>query len=225
MNKGNKILLGILTFVLVCVVGYALFSETITINGTATTKGNFDITATCQTGLADKLGTDFLKLGDEGGYANDTCSVLNNTVSLSTEFLYPGARRYFTVKMTNSGSIDAELNLDDVTIEEKLCVADNFEGNNLSCVSDLNRELIRHNGYTVGFMYNFLAIEDPNGNLLSQEKLLEFYNPSISRIAILKSGYSAYLGIHLDLDHDADINEMYVEYSVEQKIPFTQVAN
>mgnify|MGYP003308183578 CR=1 FL=1 len=43
MNKKNKILVGCLSLLLVLSVGYALFSETITINGTATAKGNFDI--------------------------------------------------------------------------------------------------------------------------------------------------------------------------------------
>ena len=35
MNKNNKILIAVLAFVLVCVVGYALFSENITVTGTA----------------------------------------------------------------------------------------------------------------------------------------------------------------------------------------------
>ena len=47
MNKKNKILVGCLALLLVLSVGYALFSETIEINGTATAKGDFDITYTC----------------------------------------------------------------------------------------------------------------------------------------------------------------------------------
>ena len=43
MNKKNKILVGCLALLLVLSVGYALFSDTITINGTATAKGSFDI--------------------------------------------------------------------------------------------------------------------------------------------------------------------------------------
>ena len=41
-NK-NKILIGCLALLLVMAVGYALFSETITINGTATAKGDFNM--------------------------------------------------------------------------------------------------------------------------------------------------------------------------------------
>ena len=55
MFKKNKILVGCLALLLVLSVGYALFSETITINGTATAKGNFDMTATCQSGYSEVL--------------------------------------------------------------------------------------------------------------------------------------------------------------------------
>ena len=44
MNNKNKILVGCLALLLVLSVGYALFSETVTINGTATAKGNMDLT-------------------------------------------------------------------------------------------------------------------------------------------------------------------------------------
>ena len=47
MNNRNKILVGCLALLLALSVGYALFSETITINGTATAKGSFDIGFEC----------------------------------------------------------------------------------------------------------------------------------------------------------------------------------
>ena len=50
MNKSNKILLGVLLFVVVCVVGYALFSETITVTGTATASGDFAFESKCFAG-------------------------------------------------------------------------------------------------------------------------------------------------------------------------------
>ena len=55
MNKGNKILLGILAFVVVCVVGYALFGETITVTGSATASGEWSITTTCVSGLSQDI--------------------------------------------------------------------------------------------------------------------------------------------------------------------------
>ena len=113
MNKSNKILLGVLSFIVACVVGYALFSETITINGTASAKGSFDITATCEKGFNNDLltaafGVTQSDLG-EGGYnsSNETCSVSGSTVTINTELQYPSAVRYYTVKMENTGTIDA----------------------------------------------------------------------------------------------------------------------
>ena len=108
MNKQNRILLGVLAFIVACTIGYALFSETITISGTATAKGDFSITTTCTKGIdaAAKIGTGIE--GQEEGYSNDTCTVSGDTVTYHADLAYPTAYRLFTVKMTNTGSITAE---------------------------------------------------------------------------------------------------------------------
>lgn len=108
MNSKNKILVGCLALLLVLSVGYALFSDTITINGTASAKGDFNITPTCTLGVLEEFKSLF---EDEGGTANDTCTVddATDTVTFSSEILYPGAKRYFTVKITNTGTINATL--------------------------------------------------------------------------------------------------------------------
>ena len=118
MNRGNKFLLGILAFVVACVVGYALFSESITINGSASAKGDWDIDVSCTKGVSDSLlqGIDInRKEAKEGGYQNDSCTVDGMNVSFSTELLYPTATRYFTVKVTNKGNIKATLDNSDGT--------------------------------------------------------------------------------------------------------------
>ena len=77
-------------------VGYALFSDTITINETAKSKWSFDITTTCETGISSKLGTaESLGLGAEDGLEKDTCSVEDDIVSINVGILYPKARRHF----------------------------------------------------------------------------------------------------------------------------------
>ena len=43
MKKQNIVIIAVIALVLVLAVGYALFSETLTINGTATASANFDI--------------------------------------------------------------------------------------------------------------------------------------------------------------------------------------
>ena len=112
MNRGNKILLGVLAFVVMCVIGYALFSESITISGSASASGDFKITTTCVPGYSDEVLIAFgLGAGNndmmQSGFENDTCVINNNVVTINTDLLYPSAERVFTVKMTNTGSIPA----------------------------------------------------------------------------------------------------------------------
>lgn len=115
MNKNNKLLLGILSFVVVCVVGYALFSETITVTGTATAEGSFDLTTSCEKGFSNDM-IKFLKKyysydatvdSVQGGYSDDSCVVNENDVTIQTSLAYPGARRWFSVEVKNTGMIDA----------------------------------------------------------------------------------------------------------------------
>ena len=103
MNNKNKILVGCLALLLVLSVGYALFSETITINGTATAKGNFDLTTTCQVG--DPY--NFRPYDIQSGYTNDECNVVDNKVSYKANLTMPGAQRYFTITIKNTGTIPA----------------------------------------------------------------------------------------------------------------------
>ena len=51
MKKKNMIIIGVIALILAVSVGYALFSNTLTINGSATAKGDFNMTMTCQPGL------------------------------------------------------------------------------------------------------------------------------------------------------------------------------
>ena len=51
----NKIFVGCLALLLVMVAGYALFSQNLTINGTAKAQGDFSLVTTCQPGIPDNL--------------------------------------------------------------------------------------------------------------------------------------------------------------------------
>ena len=111
-KRKNKILVGCLALLLVMVAGYALFSQNLTINGTAKAQGDFSVTATCQAGIPANLvestksmfGTDWV---DENGYYDDSCTVSGNIINYQASFKYPGARRYFTIKVKNTGSVTA----------------------------------------------------------------------------------------------------------------------
>ena len=115
INKNNKLLVAMLSFVVVCVVGYALFSDNIKVTGSATASGDWAITATCEEGISSSFSSaiqSFVNIDEiikEGGYGNSSCSVSGNTVTMSTELKYPTAQRAFTIKFKNEGNMDAFL--------------------------------------------------------------------------------------------------------------------
>ena len=105
MKKQSIAIIGVIAFVLAVAVGYALFSEKLTIDGTATAKGDFDVeftsvgTPTCSgfsgTCEAATLGT----ISDD-----------KNTLTITVNKLqYPGAYVEIPVTVTNKGSIPAVL--------------------------------------------------------------------------------------------------------------------
>ena len=100
MKKQNIAIIGVIAFVLAISVGYALFSQTLTINGTATAKGSFDVqfaTATIQK-----------EVGSTGATA--TISEDKATLTVNVPKLeYPGAYVEIPVTVKNVGTIPAKL--------------------------------------------------------------------------------------------------------------------
>ena len=135
MKKNKTMIVAVLAIMLTISIGYALFSQTINVTGSATAQGSFQITSECSFGIDDDISTIFptmyttttdVQLPTEGGYSNDTCSVTNNNVTFNATLAYPGATRYFTVKMTNTGSVAAELPFEitdplDYYVEDLVC--------------------------------------------------------------------------------------------------------
>ena len=123
----NKIFVGCLALLLVMVAGYALFSQKLTINGTAKAQGEFSLSMTCTPGILDEIKNLDAGYASQSGYSNDSCSVANDTVTFHTDLAYPTARRYFTVKVVNTGSVTAVDEVVDVmtqtylNIENKNC--------------------------------------------------------------------------------------------------------
>ena len=196
MNKGNKLLLGILAFVVVCIVGYALFSETITITGTATAQGNFEITGSCEPGVpaefVNTIKTKYDSDYKEGGYKNDSCSFNGNEATISVELEYPTAERWFTIKFTNTGSIPALLKESSLK-ESELCLAE-------GCTNFL--ESTEEQQRIVGLFPNnnnyMLAFQIGDGNIITadsitNEQLQEFLSENQEQM--LKPGNSVYIGV------------------------------
>ena len=105
MKKTNKILVGCLALLLTLAVGYALFSETITVTGTATAKGSFDVEFT-------SVGTPKCSGYSEECVAANLANISSdkNTLNVTVNKLqYPGAYVEIPVTVTNVGSIPAIL--------------------------------------------------------------------------------------------------------------------
>ena len=90
----------IICFLLTLAIGYALFSDTITIEGTANASGNFDVS------FVD------VAVKDEVGAVNSLAEIIenDNTLSITVPRLeYPGAYVSFEVTVANQGLTPATL--------------------------------------------------------------------------------------------------------------------
>ena len=105
MKKQNIVIIGVIAFILAVAVGYALFSETLTVNGTATAKGDFDVEFT-EVGEITKVGYTEQVAGTEIAAISSDKNTLTITVN---KLDYPGAYVEIPVTITNKGSIDAKL--------------------------------------------------------------------------------------------------------------------
>lgn len=107
MKKQNIAIIGVIALVLAVAIGYALFSEKLTISGTATAKGDFNIEFTSvgeitKVGYTDQTsqeGANIAVIGDS-----------NNKLTVTVDKLdYPGAYVEIPVTITNKGSVPAKL--------------------------------------------------------------------------------------------------------------------
>lgn len=224
MNRKNKILVGCLALLLVMSVGYALFSDTITINGTATAKGSFDVTGTCDMGIISEIGTvESLGLSAEGGYENDSCIVEDDVVTFKSDLLYPGARRYFTIKATNTGTIDAIIS---EKVTGQICEADDKEGTNQTCEEyNYYASMTNSNNTAAMFQVNYVIFEDADGTIVSlSEAITKGFLSSDGTNIILKPEQSVYrvMSAYLHEDYTNDTGSFYysntinLEYTAEQ---------
>ena len=165
----NKIFVGCLALLLVMVAGYALFSQNLTINGTAKAQGEFSLSMTCTPGILDEIIRYSSDYGSQSGYSNDSCSVANDTVTFHTDLAYPTARRYFTVKVVNTGSITAV----DESVDVLTQYMGNFENNKNCQYNSSDDSLVR--------CYN------PNGNDTTNSKTKYFKTTRRGDISILEN--------------------------------------
>lgn len=157
MKKQSIAIIGVIALVLAVAVGYALFSETLTINGTATAKGDFDVeftsvgTPTCSgfSGTCDAATLTEIALD-------------KNSLTITVDKLqYPGAYVEIPVTVTNKGSIPAILK----SIEETGLTTDASVKVSYTGLTELKDQEVAQNGtqnFTVKVMW------DENSNTSSE---------------------------------------------------------
>ena len=107
MNKQNKIIVGVVALILALTVGYAIFSQTLNIGGTAKASGSLDIV--------------FKEVGEivyQGANETTTTEITENGKKLvieGTELNYPTAYVDIPVTIVNNGTVDGIL--ESITVE------------------------------------------------------------------------------------------------------------
>lgn len=118
MKKKNVAIIAAIALVLAVAIGYALFSQEIQINGTATAKGNFDVVfQLAAEGDDSALAAGTCNAGftrcTEGAYTQADVAVLSNNNHLLTvtvdKLAYEGAEVTIPFRVKNIGTIDAKL--------------------------------------------------------------------------------------------------------------------
>ncbi|MBR2009490.1 MAG: hypothetical protein IJ936_05125 [Peptococcaceae bacterium] len=117
-KKRNYLIIALIVLLLALAIGYAAFSDSLTISGTANAKGTFDMEFT-----SAKIDTETAK-GIDTANSSATISTDKNTVSVTIKDLaYPGAGTNVTVVAKNNGTVPAKLTgltfdgIDDADIE------------------------------------------------------------------------------------------------------------
>ena len=107
MKKKNIFVIIVLSFVLVINVGFSLFSETVTVNGTSNASGNFDVAFTTLTRTAYDI-YPVKEVGSTG--AHGTLTKEGKEIEIVVPALeYPGAYAEFHINIVNSGDIPIRL--------------------------------------------------------------------------------------------------------------------
>ncbi len=95
----NKLIVAALVLIGVASVAYAAYAQVLTINGTSTASGTWDVKITGITRSAAAGATE----------ASSTPSFTNTSATFDTTLAYPGATATYDVTVTNNGTVPAKL--------------------------------------------------------------------------------------------------------------------
>ena len=104
-DKRNYIIIGLCAILVIMGVGYAAFSQLLTINGTANITNSWNIEIT------NIRGVNLSSVQNNGAYDKEEPTVGQDKVSATfhTGLIQPGDTRIYEVEVTNKGSVDADI--------------------------------------------------------------------------------------------------------------------
>ena len=104
-DKRNYIIIGLCMILTIMGVGYAAFSQLLTINGTANITNSWNIEIT------NIRGVNLSSVQNNGAYDKEEPTVGQDKVSATfhTGLISPGDTRIYEVEVTNKGSVDADI--------------------------------------------------------------------------------------------------------------------
>lgn len=134
MKKQSMFLITIVAFILLLTVGYALYTDTLTIKGTANAFGTFDMQFS-EASILEQVGS----LEASAIISDDKKSLDINVPKLE----YPGAYVLISVKVINKGSIPAMLtDVESVGLDTDPTVKVSYEGlEELKNISLVNNDI------------------------------------------------------------------------------------
>lgn len=138
MKKQSIAIIGVIAFVLAVAVGYALFSETLTISGTATAQGTFDVEFTS---VGQPTCSGFSSTCDAQTLTNIPEDKNSLTITVN-KLEYPGAYVEIPVTVTNKGTIPAVLeSIEETGLTEDPSVKVSYTG-----LAELKNQEVQQNG-------------------------------------------------------------------------------
>ena len=161
VNNKNAFIIILIILLLIIAVGYAVFSEILTISGTANAKGTFDLEFQ-NAEIVKNIGADVEKTTAE-------ISVDKNTLTVNVaDLAYPGAGVEFSVDIVNVGTMPAEV---------QAVTPTNITGNDKIKVTGLEEIKVGHPKIEVGDRCNIhFTVEWPvdSGEILESESTISF---------------------------------------------------
>ena len=167
-NKNTIYIMIGIAFIIVLSIGYALFSETISIQGTARADGTFDVDIIeCKSAFTSSEMSEYgLTSEDNYGYTSASCTVSNDQSSATFNTVYnvPDGVKTNVIKIKNNGTINARLLVDGgVIVNQKIC-ADGADPQTLQFDSTRFDGVINEQNECGHFSVNYFA-----GELISSD--------------------------------------------------------